>query len=103
VLDAAASAAYRASRRSAADKGKDERRGGSGSNTDRLAQADLERRQSRPLSLAAAAEKLARGSNAADPGKSPRDEREQAKQKAENLLLAAVNEIKAQLATLTTE
>lgn len=102
LLDAAASAAARLVRRSAADKGKDERRGGTGSNTDRLALADLERRQSRPLSPAAAAAQLARGSSGADPGKSRREERAQAKEKAENPLLAAVNEIKAQLATLTT-
>lgn len=102
VLNEAASQAARASRRSASDQANDARRGGTGSNTDRLALADLERRQSRPLSPAAAAEKLARGSSGADPGKSRREERAQAKEKAENPLLAAVNEIKAQLTALTT-
>jgi hypothetical protein len=88
----------RLDRRSAADKAKDPN-GIKGGNTDFLALDAFNRRS---LSPAAAAEKLERGSNAADPGKSRREEREQAKQKAENPLLAAVNEIKAQLATLTT-
>jgi hypothetical protein len=121
LLDAAASAAARASRRSGADQAKGELRGSSGGNTDklaladfnkrqsksrggnteRLAAADLARRNSRPLSPAAAAERLSRGSAGADPGKSRREEREQAKQKAENPLLSAVNEIKDKLESIT--
>jgi tape measure domain-containing protein len=102
VLDAAASAAARAGRRSAADVARDERRGGAGNNTDRLALADLERRRNRPLSPAAAAEQLARGKGAADPGKTRREERAEAKQKASDPLLAAVRGIEELLETSAT-
>lgn len=103
LLDSAASAASRQSRRSAADVARDTRLGRTGENqADRLAQVDKDRRGSRPLSPAAAAERLARGGAAADPGKTRREERAEAKQNAADPLLAAVREIKTQFETLAT-
>lgn len=100
LLDAAASAAARAGRRSAADVARDTRLGRDGNNTDRLALADLERRRARPLSLAAAGEQLARGKGAADPGKPARDAKAEAKQKSSDPLLGTVKSIEEKLKNL---
>jgi tape measure domain-containing protein len=109
VLDAAASAAARLARRSAGAIAYDERKNRTGGLGDSLGKfGDLGARLGKfggladRLSPDAAAAQLARGSSGADPGKSRREERKEAQKKAENPLLAAVNEIKAQLATLTT-
>jgi tape measure domain-containing protein len=87
ILDAAASAAAKLDRRGEADPTK--RQG----NTDRLAQADLERRRNRPLSPARAAEQLARGNGAADPGRARREERAAAEKKGSDPLLRVVKDI----------
>lgn len=90
LLDVAASAAARLQRRSAADAG---RNGDGLGNTDRLAIAELERRKNRPLSPARAAEQLAGGNAAADPGRNRREERAEAKLTPDQSLLKAVKDI----------
>lgn len=80
-----------------------ERSGGRAGNSDRLALADLERRKSRAYSPSAAAEELARGRAAADPGKVRREERAEAKKPADQQLLKTVKDIADKFDNLATE
>jgi Tape measure protein len=98
ILNVAASAAARLARR--------QQRGSGGftlGNTDRLALADLRKRQLKQgLTPDAAAAQLARGSAAADPGKDRRAERKALKAAGGDPLLMAVRDIQKRFETLAT-
>jgi tape measure domain-containing protein len=94
VLDVAASAAARASR------------GGALTNTDELSIAALDKRrgntQGRLINPARAAEALARGSSAADPGRVRREEKAETARKAADPLYRVVKSIEEKFGNLAT-